>query len=277
MLEDAGCVMREPGGRRVAAGPRLTRLALDVLRQGPRAAPRHAILKALARGDRRDGQPDDARRQRCRLPRSRRVRVAAAHDAAARLARAAALHGERQAAARADAGGAPQAARRRVAAHAPHRRRRSSTRRALDARARCASAASVSPPTTRSISRGWRASPCRSRSPAGASCVRRRAGAGRADDARDRAAAPAGAASRGGRACDDDGGRVPAPGRSSVRGNNDYRYLELDVLGKPQCEGCHRVIKRLHCIGRAPRRRNARDERTRECTRAMSHSHREDT
>ncbi|MEP6679486.1 MAG: IclR family transcriptional regulator [Betaproteobacteria bacterium] len=48
VLEDAGLVMREPGGRRVSAGPRLTRLALDVLRQGSARGPRRAILQALA-------------------------------------------------------------------------------------------------------------------------------------------------------------------------------------------------------------------------------------
>jgi IclR family transcriptional regulator, acetate operon repressor len=48
VLQDAGLVMREPGGRRVGAGPRLTRLALDVLRQGSARGPRRAILQALA-------------------------------------------------------------------------------------------------------------------------------------------------------------------------------------------------------------------------------------
>jgi len=48
MLQDAGLVSREPGGRRVGAGPRLTRLALDVLRQGTASGPRRAILQALA-------------------------------------------------------------------------------------------------------------------------------------------------------------------------------------------------------------------------------------
>jgi DNA-binding IclR family transcriptional regulator len=48
MLENAGLVMREPGGRRVGAGPRLTRLALDVLRQGSARGPRRAILQELA-------------------------------------------------------------------------------------------------------------------------------------------------------------------------------------------------------------------------------------
>ena len=46
-LEGAGLLMREPGGRRVGAGPRLTRLALSTLRQGARG-PRRAILQALA-------------------------------------------------------------------------------------------------------------------------------------------------------------------------------------------------------------------------------------
>lgn len=46
-LEDAGLVMREPGDRRVGAGPRLTRLALHVLRQGTARGPRRAILQAL--------------------------------------------------------------------------------------------------------------------------------------------------------------------------------------------------------------------------------------
>jgi len=48
MLEDAGLVVREPGGRRVGAGPRLTRLALDTLRQGVSRGPRRAILQSLA-------------------------------------------------------------------------------------------------------------------------------------------------------------------------------------------------------------------------------------
>ncbi len=47
-LEDAGLVMREPGGRRIGAGPRLTRLALDALRQGSARGPRRAILQALS-------------------------------------------------------------------------------------------------------------------------------------------------------------------------------------------------------------------------------------
>ncbi len=48
-LEDAGLVSREPEGRRVVAGPRLTRLALDVLRNGVARGPRRAILQQLAR------------------------------------------------------------------------------------------------------------------------------------------------------------------------------------------------------------------------------------
>jgi IclR family acetate operon transcriptional repressor len=47
MLEQAGLVAREPGGRRVGAGPRLTRLALDVLRHGSAQGPRRAILQQL--------------------------------------------------------------------------------------------------------------------------------------------------------------------------------------------------------------------------------------
>src|SRR6185503_1350711 len=47
MLEDAGLVMREPEGRRVVAGPRLARLALDVLMNESARAPRHAILQRL--------------------------------------------------------------------------------------------------------------------------------------------------------------------------------------------------------------------------------------
>jgi DNA-binding IclR family transcriptional regulator len=47
MLEASGLVVREPGGRRVGAGPRLTRLALDVLRHGSAQSPRRAILQQL--------------------------------------------------------------------------------------------------------------------------------------------------------------------------------------------------------------------------------------
>lgn len=46
-LEEAGLVAREPDGRRVGAGPRLTRLALDVLRNGVTRGPRRAILQQL--------------------------------------------------------------------------------------------------------------------------------------------------------------------------------------------------------------------------------------
>ena len=46
-LEEAGLIAREPEGRRVGAGPRLTRLALDVLRNGVARGPRRAILQHL--------------------------------------------------------------------------------------------------------------------------------------------------------------------------------------------------------------------------------------
>ena len=48
VLEDAGLLQREPEGRRVTAGPRLTRFALDALLSESVRAPRHAILKRLA-------------------------------------------------------------------------------------------------------------------------------------------------------------------------------------------------------------------------------------
>ncbi|MEP7063702.1 MAG: IclR family transcriptional regulator [Betaproteobacteria bacterium] len=48
VLEQAGLVAREPDGRRVVAGPRLARLALDVLMNDLVRAPRHAILQRLA-------------------------------------------------------------------------------------------------------------------------------------------------------------------------------------------------------------------------------------
>ena len=48
MLESAGLVSREPEGRRIAAGPRLMRFALDVQLSSAVRAPRHAILKRLA-------------------------------------------------------------------------------------------------------------------------------------------------------------------------------------------------------------------------------------
>jgi len=48
MLEGAGLLQREPEGRRVTAGPRLTRFALDALLSESGRAPRHAILKKLA-------------------------------------------------------------------------------------------------------------------------------------------------------------------------------------------------------------------------------------
>ena len=48
MLETAGLATREPDGRRLAAGPRLVRFALDVQLSSAVRAPRHAILKRLA-------------------------------------------------------------------------------------------------------------------------------------------------------------------------------------------------------------------------------------
>ena len=48
MLEAAGLAMREPDGRRISAGPRLVRFALDVQLSAAVRAPRHAILKKLA-------------------------------------------------------------------------------------------------------------------------------------------------------------------------------------------------------------------------------------
>lgn len=48
MLESAGLATREPDGRRIAAGPRLVRFALDVQLSAAVRAPRHAILKRLA-------------------------------------------------------------------------------------------------------------------------------------------------------------------------------------------------------------------------------------
>jgi DNA-binding IclR family transcriptional regulator len=48
VLEQAGLIAREPDGRRVVAGPRLARLALDVLMNEQVRAPRHAILQRLA-------------------------------------------------------------------------------------------------------------------------------------------------------------------------------------------------------------------------------------
>ncbi len=48
MLESAGLVTREPGGRRICAGPRLLRFALDVQLSATVRAPRRAILKRLA-------------------------------------------------------------------------------------------------------------------------------------------------------------------------------------------------------------------------------------
>ena len=48
VLEGAGLLQREPEGRRVTAGPRLTRFAFDALLSESVRAPRHAILKRLA-------------------------------------------------------------------------------------------------------------------------------------------------------------------------------------------------------------------------------------
>src|SRR5262245_43773382 len=48
MLEEAGLVAREPDGRRVVAGPRLSRLALAVLMNESVRTPRHVILARLA-------------------------------------------------------------------------------------------------------------------------------------------------------------------------------------------------------------------------------------
>lgn len=47
MLEAAGLLAREPAARRVGAGPRLSRFALDVLRNGSASGARHAILQQL--------------------------------------------------------------------------------------------------------------------------------------------------------------------------------------------------------------------------------------
>ena len=122
VLEQAGLIAREPDDRRVVAGPRLARLALDVLMNDSVRAPRHAILQRLAAEVGETVNMTDAGKRRGRLPRPRRKRVAAADDAAAGVARAAALHGQRQAAAR---GLLPTVRRRRVVAAldlaAPHR------------------------------------------------------------------------------------------------------------------------------------------------------------
>src|SRR5688500_8963707 len=48
MLESASLVVRESEGRRLAPGPRLTRIGLDALLNASARAPRHAILKTLA-------------------------------------------------------------------------------------------------------------------------------------------------------------------------------------------------------------------------------------
>ncbi len=48
MLESAGLVTREPDGRRIGAGPRLVRFALDVQLAATVRAPRNAILNRLA-------------------------------------------------------------------------------------------------------------------------------------------------------------------------------------------------------------------------------------
>ena len=48
MLANAGLVVRDAEGRRLAPGPRLTRLALDALLNATSRAPRHAILRQLA-------------------------------------------------------------------------------------------------------------------------------------------------------------------------------------------------------------------------------------
>jgi DNA-binding IclR family transcriptional regulator len=48
MLEDAGLLIRDSEGRRIAPGPRLARLALDALLNASSRAPRHAILTSLA-------------------------------------------------------------------------------------------------------------------------------------------------------------------------------------------------------------------------------------
>ncbi len=48
VLESAGLLQREPEGRRVTAGPRLTHFALDALLSESVRAPRHAILRRLA-------------------------------------------------------------------------------------------------------------------------------------------------------------------------------------------------------------------------------------
>ena len=48
MLESAALVVRESEGRRLAPGPRLTRIGLDALLNASSRAPRHAILKSLA-------------------------------------------------------------------------------------------------------------------------------------------------------------------------------------------------------------------------------------
>jgi DNA-binding IclR family transcriptional regulator len=48
MMEDAGLLIRDSEGRRIAPGPRLARLALCALLNASARAPRHAILTSLA-------------------------------------------------------------------------------------------------------------------------------------------------------------------------------------------------------------------------------------
>ena len=48
MLEREGFLQREPDARGFTVGPRLTSLALDILRATAHLAPRHAILKSLS-------------------------------------------------------------------------------------------------------------------------------------------------------------------------------------------------------------------------------------
>ncbi len=159
-LENAGLLMREPGGRRVGAGPRLTRLALDVLRQGAAAGPRRAIMQALAAAIGETVQPDHDRRRRRRVSRPRRIGVAVAHRPARGLARAAPLLRQRQAAAGAAAFGAAPAAARRADAHPPHGADARRPARAC-ARARAHPARAGGDRTTRSSSPGSSASRCR--------------------------------------------------------------------------------------------------------------------
>ena len=104
-LESAGMLLRDSDGRHYGTGPRLRRLAENLLLNDTHHGARHAVLRQLVRGGRRELQHHRLVGQRGGLPGPGRDRRAAALLPARRLARAGALLGQRQGVAGADVAG----------------------------------------------------------------------------------------------------------------------------------------------------------------------------